>query len=107
LTGHTKIKPNKEEKTDETTCQIPPYSPTHVLSPEFQGASNYELGIVELAKEKTETLEQLKHDPEANKVKINQAEEDLKTLDYLYENYNIGMNVFRTAKGGRDKLRTD
>src|SRR3990170_3108217 len=32
-------------------------------------------------------------------------EEDLKTLDYLYENYNIGMNVFRTAKGGRAKLR--
>jgi colicin import membrane protein len=60
-----------------------------------------------LAKEKIETLERLKRDPEANKVKINRAEEDLKTLDYLYENYNIGMNVFRTAKVGRDKLRTE
>lgn len=107
MTEHAKIKPKKEEKTDEMTYQVPPYSPARVLSPEFQGTSNYELGIVELVKEKIETLEQLKHDPEANKVKINQAEEDLKTLDYLYENYNIGMNVFRTAKGGRDKLRTE
>ncbi len=92
---------------DEMAYLVPTYNPTRVLSPEFRGTSNYELGIVDLAKEKIETLERLKRDPEANKVKINRAEEDLKTLGYLYENYNVGMNVFRTAKGGRDKLRIE
>ena len=35
---------------------------------------------------------------------IHQLEEDLKTIDYLFENYNLGMNVFRTARGGRAKF---
>lgn len=85
--------------------QVPVYKPTHVLSPEFEGTSNYEVGISELAKEKMAKLENLRRDPEASPEQIRQAEEDLKTLDYLYENFHIGMNVFRTAKGGRDKLR--
>ena len=59
-----------------------------------------------LSKEETQQrLVRLRSDPNASAQEINQAEEDLKTLDYLYENYNIGMNVFRTAKGGRAKLR--
>src|SRR3972149_1355044 len=55
--------------------------------------------------EEQQRLLRLRSDPNASAQEINQAEEDLKTLDYLYENYNIGMNVFRTAKGGRAKLR--
>jgi colicin import membrane protein len=43
--------------------------------------------------------------PNSSAQEIHLAEEDLKTLDYLYENFNLGMNVFRTAKGGRSKLR--
>ncbi len=83
----------------------PPYKPEHILSPEFGGTSNYEIGI-KIQKEETQLrLSRLKSDPNANPQEIRQAEEDLKTLDYLYENYNIGMNVFRTAKGGRAKLR--
>lgn len=58
-----------------------------------------------LVKEKMERLERLKRDPQANQAAIHEAKEDLKTLDYLYENFHIGMNVFRTAKGDRDKLR--
>lgn len=104
MTKHTEIKSKKEEKTDEMAYQAPPYSHTSALSPKFQSTSNYELGIVELIKEKIETLARLKCDPKANKIKINQAKEELKTLDYLYENYGIGMNVFRTANDGRDKL---
>ena len=50
-------------------------------------------------------LERLKNDPNSSSQEIHLAEEDLKTLDYLYENFNLGMNVFRTAKGGRSKLR--
>jgi hypothetical protein len=93
------------ETKKEMEYQIPPYRPTHVLSPEFGGTSNYEAGIEDLVKEKLNRLEQLRRDPEASAAQIRQAEEDLKTLDNLYENFHIGMNVFRTAKGGRDKLR--
>jgi colicin import membrane protein len=63
------------------------------------------VGITDLLKEKMESLDRLRGDPEASAADIRQAEEDLKTLDYLYENFNIGMNVFRTAKGGRDKIK--
>ena len=87
------------------TDQIPPYKPEHILSPEYGGTSNYEIGIKTQKEEIQQRLVRLRSDPNASFQEINQAEEDLKTLDYLYENYNIGMNVFRTAKGGRAKLR--
>lgn len=99
----TEIEPNNEEQ--DMSYQIPPYNPKHILSPEFGGTSNYEVGITDLLKEKMERLDKLRSDPEAKPADIRQAEEDLKTLDCLYENFNIGMNVFRTAKGGRDKIR--
>ena len=47
----------------------------------------------------------LKNDPDASQDEIDMLMKDLKTLDSLYDNYNIGMNVFRTAKGGRDKIK--
>src|SRR3972149_3403755 len=87
------------------TDQIPPYKPEHILSPEYGGTSNYEIGIKTQKEEIQQRLVRLRSDPNESAQEINQAEEDLKTLDYLYENYNIGMNVFRTAKGGRAKLR--
>jgi colicin import membrane protein len=101
LTKDTQIEPKKEE----ITYQIPQYKPQHILSPEFKGTSNYEIGVGDLLREKAQALEQLRQDPEATSAKIKQAEEDYKKLETLYENYNIGMNVFRTAKGGRDKIR--
>ena len=55
--------------------------------------------------EKREKLEQLKNDPDAHLDDVKRAEQDLKYLDSLYENFDQGMNVFRTAKGGRAKLR--
>ena len=48
---------------------------------------------------------EIKNDPDANPDDITRAEQDLKYLDSLYENFYQGMNVFRTAKGGRAKLR--
>jgi colicin import membrane protein len=45
------------------------------------------------------------NDPEATQQEIELAKLDLKKLNFLYDNYNLGMNVFRTAKGGRDTLR--
>ncbi|MEK6964825.1 MAG: hypothetical protein AABX58_01240, partial [Thermoproteota archaeon] len=93
------------KRVEIPTDQIPPYKPEHILSPELGGISNYESGISDLREETEQKLEQLRNDPDATIQEIQRAEEDLKTLDYLYQNYYIGMNVFRTAKGGRDKLR--
>ena len=93
------------KRVETYSDQTPAYDPKHVLSPEYSGNSNYEEGI-KLKREETEQLlAQLRSDTNANPQKLRQAEEDLKTLDYLYQNFHIGMNVFRTAKGGRDKLR--
>lgn len=99
MTGKTQIEPKKE------TYQIPPYLPQHVLSPEFQVTSNYEVGLSDILQEKTLALQRLQENPNANQKQIQQAQEQLKELSRLYENYNIGMNVFRTAKGGRGKIR--
>ncbi|HSG73832.1 MAG TPA: hypothetical protein VLA01_01390 [Nitrosopumilaceae archaeon] len=87
------------------TDQIPKYTPKLMLSPEYEGTSNYEIGIKNQKEETQQRLARLQGDPNSSQQEIKQAEEDLKTLDYLYENFNIGMNVFRTAKGGRAKLR--
>ncbi len=95
------ISRNVEIPTDQT----PSYNPEFLLSPEFGGTSNYESGIHELKKEAMEKLDRLKNNPHALSDEITRSEEDLKYLDSLYENYYFGMNVFRTAKGGRDKLR--
>ncbi len=84
--------------------QTPKYEPQLMLSPEYQGASNYESGINSFRDELEEKLAKLQNDPDANQKQIHRAEEDLKTIDNLFENYNLGMNVFRTAKGGRSKF---
>jgi len=86
------------------TDQTPKYIPEHILSPEYHGTSNYESGIESFRDELEEKLSKLQKDPNASKQELRQAEEDLKTVDYLFENYNLGMNVFRTAKGGRSKI---
>ena len=93
------------KRVEIPTDQIPPYKPEHVLSPELGGLSNYESGVDEFREETRLKLERLRNDPNATIQEIKKAEEDLKTLDYLYQNYYIGMNVFRTAKGGRDKIK--
>ena len=85
--------------------QTPQYNPKHVLSPEFGGDSNYESGLDNLRDEAEQKLNQLLNDPEASSQDIKLAKEAIKKLDYLLENYNLGMNVFRTAKGGRDKIK--
>ena len=85
--------------------QAPKYNPEHILSPEFGGTTNYESGITDLIEEAKQELDRLLNDPEATRQEIELAELALKKLNYLYDNYNMGMNVFRTAKGGRDTLR--
>ena len=91
-------------KVEIPTDQTPLYKPEIMLSPEFGGTSNYESGIHELFEESKKKLSRLKNDPASPQDEIARAEQDLKYLDSLYENYYFGMNVFRTAKGGRAKI---
>ena len=85
--------------------QTPQYNPENVLSPEFGGGSSYETGLTDLIEDAKQKLNRLLNDPETTQQEIELAKLDLKKLNYLYDNYNLGMNVFRTAKGGRDTLR--
>lgn len=93
------------KKVETPVDNTPKYVPQYLLSPEYEGTSNYEVGIKTIKQETERKLARLKQSPQANPDEIKKLEEDLKTIDYLYQNYNLGMNVFRTAKGGRDKLR--
>lgn len=86
--------------------QTPQYSPEHVLSPEFAGLSNYERGVGTFLEDAKEKFEKLKEDPEATEKEILDAKEEITYLESLHENYFIGMNVFRTAKGGRNKIKS-
>ena len=104
------IRTREEEKEISRKALIPkdvtpPYNPKYILSPEFAGTSNYEQGIETTRKEIEEKLKRLRTEPDTNQQEIQLAEADLKTLDDLIENYHMGMNVFRTAQGGRSKLR--
>ena len=91
-------------KVEIPTDQTPSYNPEHVLSPEFGGTSNYEYGISELLKETQQKLERLKNDPHEAADEIARAEQDINYLVSLHQNFYFGMNVFRTAKGGRANL---
>ena len=83
----------------EGTTKITPLDPT------YHGESNYEVGLEGLLVETREKYRKLQSDPNANKEMIREVVEDLQILEGLWENYHIGMNVFRNAKGGRDGIR--
>jgi colicin import membrane protein len=84
--------------------QTPAYVPELILSPEFEGVSNYERGVDSFLEENKQKLKQLKNNPNATKNEIKDIENEIIYLESLHENFYIGMNVFRTAKGGRDKI---
>ena len=92
-------------KVEIPTDNTPKYIPQHVLSPEFGGMSNYESGVEKFLEETKHKLKKLKNNPNASKKDIITTQQELEYLESIYENYYIGMNVFRTAKGGRSKLR--
>ena len=84
--------------------QTPEYNPQHVLSPEFGGVSNYERGVDSFLDELKAKLAKQKNDPESTEKEILATENEITYLESIHENFYIGMNVFRTAKGGRDKI---
>jgi len=63
----------------------------------------YEDNIRKLLDEKKRKLEELKKDPDVSGNKIEKLEEEVRILIMLYENYNIGMGVFRRVKGTREQ----
>ncbi|MGI0027413.1 MAG: hypothetical protein ACREAD_06180 [Nitrosopumilaceae archaeon] len=75
------------------------------LDPMYHGESNYEVGLEDLLAQTKEKLTKMQSDPTVTKEQLRLVEEDLQTLETLWENYHIGMNVFRNAKGGHDGLR--
>lgn len=84
--------------------QTPAYVPEHVLSPEFEGVSGYERGVESYLEELRAALKRLKRSPDATPGEVSRIKSHISYLESIYENYYIGMNVFRTAKGGRSKL---
>ena len=101
----------EDEKDDITRKALnyedttPEYDPQNILDERYGGTSNYETGITVLGDELQAKLERLRNDPESLSDDIEKVEQDLRYLDSLHQNYYLGMNVFRTAKGGREKLR--
>jgi len=92
-------------KAETPHDQTPAYVPDHVLSPEFEGVSNYERGVDSFLDEMKQKLEKLKNNPESSEKEIMETEKEITYLESLHENFYIGMNVFRTARGGRDKVK--
>jgi hypothetical protein len=68
-------------------------------------SSEYEKNVVKLIQEKLDELDYLKKAKDWDKSKVQRLANDIETLETLFENYNLGMNYFRRAKGGRSGLR--
>jgi len=81
------------------TTKITPIDPT------FHGESNYEVGLEDLLTQKRNLVAKLESDSNTSKEALHSVREELQIIEGLWENYHIGMNVFRNAKGGRDGIR--
>jgi hypothetical protein len=68
-------------------------------------SSEYEQNIAKLLVEKKQKMDLLLENPQKNKYEIQLLSNETETLKALFENYNLGMNVFRRAQGGRSHLR--
>jgi hypothetical protein len=68
-------------------------------------ASEYERNVGKLIEEKTLKVEELKNNHQASPIDIQRLREEIESLKSLFDNYNLGMNYFRRARGGRSGLR--
>jgi hypothetical protein len=68
-------------------------------------SSEYEQNVGKLLAKKKEKIEELMKNSEQNRGEIAMLSTEVETLQSLFENYNLGMNVFRRAQGGRSGLR--
>ena len=68
-------------------------------------SSEYEQNVGKLLSEKMEKYESMRNDANVSNIELETLRSDIETLESLYDNYNMGMNYFRRAKGGRSGLR--
>jgi hypothetical protein len=68
-------------------------------------SSEYEQNVGKLLAEKIEKYELMKNDPNVSKTQLESLSSEIESLESLYDNYNLGMNYFRRARGGRTGLR--
>ena len=68
-------------------------------------SSEYEQNVGKLLSEKMEKYESMKNDANVSNIELETLQSEIETLESLYDNYNLGMNYFRRAKGGRSGLR--
>lgn len=68
-------------------------------------SSEYEYIVAELLVKERKRLQELQKNAEKNRLEIEELTNRLSTTQSLFENYNMGMNYFRRAKGGRSGLR--
>jgi uncharacterized membrane protein YgaE (UPF0421/DUF939 family) len=68
-------------------------------------SSEYEQNVGKLLSEKMEKYESMKNDAKVSNIELETLRSEIETLESLYDNYNLGMNYFRRAKGGRSGLR--
>ncbi|HYY67220.1 MAG TPA: hypothetical protein VE572_02605 [Nitrososphaeraceae archaeon] len=68
-------------------------------------ASEYERNIGKLILDKIKMLQELKENQHSKSSDVQKLEEEIESLRSLYDNYNLGMNYFRRARGGRSGLR--
>ena len=68
-------------------------------------SSEYEQNVGSLIAEKLEKLESIRNSSQPNQIELKNLKLELELLENLYDNYNLGMNYFRRAKGGRKGLR--
>jgi len=68
-------------------------------------SSEYEKNVGTLLAKKMENLEELEKNPDTKNIQKKILMSEIETLQSLFENYNLGMNYFRRARGGRTGLR--
>jgi uncharacterized membrane protein YgaE (UPF0421/DUF939 family) len=68
-------------------------------------SSEYEQNVGKLLAEKIEKYKLMKNDPSVTKTQLESLLSEIESLESLYDNYNLGMNYFRRARGGRAGLR--
>jgi hypothetical protein len=68
-------------------------------------SSEYEQNVGKLLAEKIDKYESIKNDANVSMYELESLVSEIESLESLYENYNLGMNYFRRARGGRAGLR--
>lgn len=67
-------------------------------------ASEYEHNVGKLISVKKELLNELRKTKDKKDYEVCSLISEIETLESLFANYNLGMNVFRRAQGGRSYI---